>query len=157
MQNFKTSFFFKFPELLIVILPFFLITGSFLPDLAIVIIDIIFLVECYKKKLKKYFISSFFIFFIFFYLFLIFSSIISDHVLFSLKISIPYIRFGIFACAVWHYISGNNKILKYLFISILFCFVLLLVDGYIQYIFKQNIFLWPILNLRVSSFFKESI
>ena len=76
----------------------------------------------------------------------------------SLRISFSYIRFGIFALLIWYLIENNKNILKYLFYSIIICFSLLIIDGYIQFFFGSNILGYELEpGPRVSSFFGDEL
>lgn len=156
----KEFFYQTFPSWLIILLPVFLITGPFLSDAAISIICIIFLTNTYynRKQLLKFYNNIYFKLFIFFWIILIISSLLSDHILISLKTSFFYFRFGIFSLCFWYLIEKNEIILKYIFFSILCCFSVLIIDGYIQYIFGQNILGMKLYNnFRVSSFFGSEL
>jgi len=151
-------YFESIPSLLIILIPFFLITGPFLSDLALSIVALIFLINTCLNDLKKFYNNIYFKLFILFWFVLITSSLLSDNILTSLKNSFFYFRFGIFALCFWYLIEKNEKILNYLFFSILFCFLILIIDGYIQYIFGQNLFGWELSNkFRVSSFFGSEL
>lgn len=151
-------YFENIPSLLIILIPFFLITGPFLSDLALSIVALIFLINTCLNDLKKFYNNIYFKLFILFWFILITSSLLSDNILTSLKNSFFYFRFGIFALCFWYLIEKNEKILNYLFFSILFCFLILIIDGYIQYIFGQNLFGWELSNkFRVSSFFGSEL
>ena len=151
-------YFENIPSLLIILIPFFLITGPFLSDLALSIVALIFLINTCLNDLKKFYNNIYFKLFILFWFILITSSLLSDNILTSLKTSFFYFRFGIFALCFWYLIEKNEKILNYLFFSILFCFLILIIDGYIQYIFGQNLFGWELSNkFRVSSFFGSEL
>lgn len=156
----KEFFYQTFSSWLIILLPVFLITGPFLSDAAISIICIIFLINTYynRKQLLKFYNNIYFKLFIFFWIILIVSSLLSDHILISLKTSFFYFRFGIFSLCFWYLIEKNEIILKYIFFSILYCFSVLIIDGYIQYIFGQNILGIKLYNnFRVSSFFGSEL
>jgi len=151
-------YFENIPSLLIILIPFFLITGPFLSDLALSMVALIFLINTCLNDLKKFYNNIYFKLFILFWFVLITSSLLSDNILTSLKNSFFYFRFGIFALCFWYLIEKNEKILNYLFFSILFCFLILIIDGYIQYIFGQNLFGWELSNIfRVSSFFGSEL
>ena len=115
-------YFENIPSLLIILIPFFLITGPFLSDLALSIVALIFLINTCLNDLKKFYNNIYFKLFILFWFILITSSLLSDNILTSLKNSFFYFRFGIFALCFWYLIEKNEKILNYLFFSILFCF-----------------------------------
>ena len=89
-------FYIILPTYLTALIPFLLITGPFLPDLAVSLCAIIFLINAYKNSLIKYFKNIFFISFFLFYILLIISSLNSNEVLISLNTSVFYIRFCIF-------------------------------------------------------------
>ena len=111
----------QFVSILFYLIPLALLTGPFLPDLFLSIITIYFILIATTQRLKKYFFNGFFFFFIIFYIYLIFSSLMSDFVLFSLKSSFFYLRFGIFALATWYLIENNKYFIKY-FTYIFVCF-----------------------------------
>ncbi len=151
-------YFEEIPSILIVLLPIFLITGPFLSDLAISLVALIFLINSYYNKLKKFYNNIFFKIFIIFWLILITSSLLSDNILISLKNSFFYFRFAIFSLCFWYLIELNEKILHFLFISILISFSILIFDGYFQYIFNKNLLGWELYNTyRVSSFFGSEL
>jgi hypothetical protein len=129
-KNIKYNFFFiKLPTLLTIILPLLLISGPFLPDLSVSMCAIIFVINSFYRPLDRYYKSNFFIIFILFYSFLVFSSLMSSEIFFSLKTSVPYIRFGLFALSTWFLINNNTKFLIFLFYSFLICYLILIVDG----------------------------
>ena len=52
----KNFFIFNFiPSWLIILLPFFLVTGPFLSDLAVSLVAILFFINSLKNKIRKYF------------------------------------------------------------------------------------------------------
>ncbi len=146
--------FYYFPAVLFSLIPFFLITGPFLPDLSISLISIIFLLYCYKKKNFLFFKNKYFYFFLIFWLYLIFNSLINNFNLDSLKISFFYFRYGVFVVAVTAYMQNDEKIIKYFFYCIFICFTVLIFDGYYQYFFQKNILGWGT-HTRLSSFFGD--
>ena len=87
----------KISEYSFLFLPIALITGPFLSEICIFIISIFAINEIIKNKnyeiLKSKIILSLFIF----YIILILSSLLSDFKLYSLKTSLPYIRFIFFS------------------------------------------------------------
>ncbi len=153
----RDIFFEKIPVLLLILLPFSLITGPFIPDLSISIISIIFLLKCITEKNFNYFNNIYFKYFLIFYFVCLVSSLISDFKLISTIKSFFYIRFGIFALSVWYLLSLNQKIIKYIFLSLLFCFLLLIIDGFFQYLYGKNIIGLPKHEIRLSSFFGEEL
>ena len=151
-------FFNKIPTFFLIILPFLLITGPFLSDLAVSISAILFLINSIKNRLFKYYKNYFFIFFSIFWLYIIFNSLLNNINLDSLRISFSFIRFGIFVLSTWYLIENNKNLLKYLFYSIIICFSLLIIDGYIQFIFGSNILGFKLASgPRISSFFGDEL
>jgi len=158
-SNIKKNIFYHLPFFLIISLPFFLITGPFLSDLAVSLCAIIFIINTIINKniFFKYYINKFFLFFLFFWIILIISSLFSENIFFSMSSSLPYLRFGIFTLSFWYLIDCENKILQYIFYSFLFSFSILIIDGYLQFFIGKNIFGWEIIGTRVSSFFKDEL
>lgn len=146
--------FFTFPVILFCLIPFFLITGPLLSDLSVSIICIIFFIYCCKKKNFSFFNHNYFYFFLAFWIYLIFNSLINNINLDSLKISFFYFRYGIFIIAIVTFLDFNERFLKYFFICILICFILLIFDGFLQYFSGENILGWKSSD-RVSSFFGD--
>ena len=156
--NYQNVFFNKIPFYLTFLIPIFLVSGPFLSDLAITICAIIFLINSYKNNLIYYYKNIFFYIFISFYIYLNISALISNNILFSLKTSLPYLRFGIFVLSTWYLLNTNNKLLKYFFFCLLFTFLFLELDGIYQFIFKYNLFNYPLVDpYRVSSLFGNEL
>ena len=134
----------NFASVLIYFLPIVLLTGSFLPDLFISMIGLIFLFMSIKEKKWIYYKNNFFYFFIIFYLYLIFSSLISENPIFSLESSLFYFRFILFALGIWFLIDNNKNLIKFFTISLLLTFILCIVDGSYQFYysgqFESNLF-----------------
>ena len=161
-MNIRSNIFLSLlPLYLTLLMPIFLITGPFLSDLSISICGIIFLINSYKRNLKKYYNNNFVKFFIIFYLIILISSLTSNYQLFSLKSSFFYFRFVLFALSTWYLIDTNKNFLKYFFFSLSCAFFILVFDGYFQYFFNKNIIgLIPLKDPngpRISSFFGSEI
>ena len=114
--------FYHFPFILFSLIPFFLITGPFLSDLAISLISLLFLTYCFKQKNFSYFKNRYFYIFIIFWSYLILNSLINNLNLDSLKISLFYLRYGIFVFAVATLLDFDNSFIKYFFYCIFFLF-----------------------------------
>mgnify|MGYP001278965527 CR=1 FL=1 len=146
------------PSWIIVLMPFLLITGPFLSDLGVSLVAVLFLINSKKNKLIKYYNNLYFKFFFIFWILLIASSLLSENILISLKSSFFYFRFGIFSLCFWYLLDKKILNLKYLFITMSFCFLILVLDGYIQFIFGKNLFGYSLYNeFRVSSFFGDEL
>ena len=157
-MNNQINFFIKQSlSIFIVLLPIALISGPFLSDLFISLSAIIFIFYCFYFNDFKYFNNNFFKYFIIFYLLCLFSALLSDFKLISSVKSFLYFRFGVFAIAFYFALSINKKLIKYLFISLFFCFLILILDGLFQYITGTNILGIPKSGLRLSSFFGDEL
>jgi len=155
----KQLFFFNFiPSWIIILMPVLLISGPLLSDLGLSLVATLFLINSIKNNLKKYYNNYYFKIFLIFCVILIISSFLSSNILVSLKNSLFYFRFGIFSLCFWYLLENNQNLLRYLFFSLLICFLSLIIDGYIQYIFGTNLFGFKLYNnFRVSSFFGSEL
>lgn len=145
------------PSLIIILLPALLISGPFLSDLGVSLIALLFLINTFKNNLKEYYDNIYFKIFLIFWIIIIISSLLSDKTLLSLKSSFFYMRFGLFSLCFWYVIKKNEKILIYLFYSIIICFLSLIIDGYVQSFFGKNLLGWEISGSRASSFFGSEL
>ena len=155
-SNLEKFIFYSLPVYLFSLIPFFLITGPFLSDLAVSLISLLFLIYCFKKNQFSYFKNKYFYIFILFWIYLIINSLINNVNFTSLKISIFYFRYGVFVLAIVNFLKYDDKIIKYFFYCIFICFTVLIIDGFYEYFFGQNIFGWSNHeSSRISSFFGD--
>ena len=134
------------------------VTGPFLPDLFISLFSIFFIFILLFKNKANIFKNNFFLFFIIFYLYLNVNSIFSYNPYNSLKVSIPYIRYILFAFILSYLLSLIFNFRKIIFFSFFLSYALLFIDSIIQVSFGHNILGLPLLSERVSSFFgKEQV
>lgn len=155
MRNFSNQFIEKnILRYIYILLPVALITGPLFPDLIVVFISLYFILNISAFKKDQIFDKKFYWIFIFFYLTLCISSLISEYNTYSLKPSITYLRFGLFAIGTYFLISKNPDIvlkLSKVFIIILF---VLLIDSTFQFVFGHNLIgLMHEHKYRVTSFF----
>ncbi len=145
----------------IITIPFFLITGPFLPDLLLSISSIFFLVLTFKLKLWVTFYNNLFskIFFLFCLLILL-RSLFSENITLSLQSSLFYFRFGLFSLAVYYLASKKTQFLKLLFYILIIIYLFLFLDSFSQFLFGKNISESIIgytyenkQNFRITSFF----
>ena len=157
MLNFKEKILITLPSLLISLIPLFLITGPFLSDLSVVLVCIFFLINIFLNKEYSFFNNKFFLIFLIFFLYLFINSLIKFYDFNNLRSSIGYLRFGIFSIAVIYFIEKQQKLLKWTFFVFVISFLLLVIDGYIQYFIKENIFGNPvdIRSLRIRLLFND--
>jgi len=152
--------FYTIPFILFCFLPFFLITGPFLSDLAVSIITLSYLAYCFKKKNFSEFKNKYFYFFLLFWGYLILNSLTVNLNFDSIKISFFFFRYGVFIIAIVAYLNFDASFIKYFFYCIFFCFLVLIIDGYVQYFDPEgeNIFgMTSGSNGRVSSFFGKEL
>ncbi len=144
---------------LLYLLPIALVTGPFLPDLIVVICSVLFLIDTFRLKLFSYFNNNFFRIFIIFFLLLNFSSFFSDNLI-SFKYSLSYLRYGVFAIFIFYVFSNFENSIRTFSYIVFGVFILLIVDGYIQLFFGNNILNFKLQNFHtglsyVTSFFNE--
>ena len=130
----------SFASVLLILMPLALISGPFLPDLFIVLISFIFLFvfnnNFFLFKIKY----NFFTLFLIFYFYLILTSILSDDFYQSIKPSITYLRFGLFSLAIFFILNNKKDFIKYFYVMICFTLIILIFDGYFQFVTEKNIF-----------------
>jgi O-antigen ligase len=134
-----------------------LVLGPFFPDLIVSLSSIFFLIFVFKKKYFYLFNNKIFFFFITFCLICIVSSILSKNIIFSFYSSLFYFRIGIFAFLIKYLLDRNPDLFKKFYYVLLFTFLSLIVDGYIQFFFGKNIFQYSPGYGRISSFFGKEL
>ena len=137
---------------LLYLVPVSLLTGSFLPDLIISLISVIFLFLTISEKKYKYFKNKYFVLFISFYIYILISSFFTSEPLFSLKTTLPYIRFIIFPLAVWYLLEQRENALKYFTYFFIFTFLFALIDGVYQIVYGFNL-----IGLRAELFWNNRL
>lgn len=143
---------------LFILIPIFLITGPFLSDFAVSLIAIIQIYFLLKFKDFKIFNNFYVKFFIIFWIYILINSTLINYNLDSLRISFFYFRYLFFTIAIFNLLESNYKILFKLFYSILFCFLVLILDGFYQYFTGYNIIGLKLpLGPRASSFFGDEL
>tara|TARA_B100001964_G_C14225770_1_gene597554 strand:- start:1085 stop:2326 length:1242 start_codon:yes stop_codon:yes gene_type:complete len=151
------DFLIKQLSILIYLLPLFLITGPFLPDLTVVISSIIVLFLIIKKKDYFYVNNFFFIFFNIWCAYIILRSLLSYNPLLSLESSLFYFRFGIMTIVIWFIINNNIKFKIIFFYSLLLTYFLVIFHGYIDYFFNFNFFYLGPDGPRLSGLFNDRL
>ena len=140
LDTFKLLSLTKINVFLIVTLPFSLLAGSLINNLNIVLIVLIFLLDCGKRNNFYIFKETSFIFLFIIWLYLIFNSIFVGETTESIIRSLGYIRFFILTYAIYFYFNIEEKtyqkeILKYW----LFLFLIVSIDLLVEIIFGKNI------------------
>ena len=128
---------------------------SIFSDLAVSVIAIIIAASIILKK--KYFIfkNKYFVIFIVFNLFLIIRSLFSYDPIFSLKVTLFYFRFALFSIGIAYcFYLLNPKSLNKFYYCLIITFIIVVLDGYIQFIFGYNsLGLTRFHEYRLSGFF----
>ena len=146
--------------IIISFIPFFLISSPFLSDISICFIALSGLYVIFKEKKYKYLNNIYVKFFFIWCLYLLFTSIISDAIIHSFESSLFYFRFGLFVISIWVFLDIKPKILIYLKLSFIFCFIILFFDSIYQFVNSYNIIGIPassISTTRISSFFADEL
>jgi len=140
-------------SILVYFLPLALIAGPIISEGIIVFISLIVLFFIIKKKDFKYLNNIYFLLFFVFWLYLLFSNILNFQ---ELEITFKvffYLRFGLFTIAVWYLIDKNKKFLSSFYIYLSATILILIFDGYIQYLFGTNLIGANLENQRISGLF----
>jgi O-antigen ligase len=139
------------------ILPF-LIWGPFFPDLIVSLSALVFLVYVVRKKEFYYFNNKpLIIFFIFCAYCILVSIFVAKDTMLSFESSFFYFRIGVFSCLIWYLLEQDKKILNYFYYALVISFLVLIVDGYIQFLTGTNIVGLPKPVDRISSFFDDEL
>ena len=84
-------------------------------------------------------------------------SLSSENILPSLKVSIFYIRFGVFCILVKYLISEDKKFVNYFFYVLIFSIIIISFDAYIQYFNGSNILGFKAEGSRISGMFGDEL
>jgi len=164
----------KFIIFLFSFLPISLILGNGAINSNILIIDLFFLLTCYRQKQWSWTRNKYFYFFIFIWIYLVINSIISENVAVSLFDSIRkeivypkndsiirsvgFIRFIIFLFAVQYFFFNSKKIFDQIFLYWSIIIFVVLIDVVFERIIGFNLlgFESPS-SKRIVSFFKDEL
>ena len=102
----------RFQSYLIYSLPIMLLTGSFFPDLSIVLCGIFFIFLSIKDREWHYYLHPISIIFFTWCIYIVLRSLLSSYPIISLESSLFYFRFGFFALSVWYVIDKNPNFIK---------------------------------------------
>lgn len=122
------------------LIPLALLTGPFLPDLIVSLLSLVFIYILTITRDTKYICNYFSYFFFSFCIYLIFNSLISDYLIFSLKSSLFYFRFGLFSLFIWYLIDNDKEFLNKFTLFLIIAFFIAIVSGVYQYIYSETIF-----------------
>ena len=141
--------------ILILFLPALLVTGPFLPDLICILSSLLFIFFAINEKKFFYFKNLFFLIFIAWCLYLIIRSFFSSDIALSLESSLFHFRFGFFFLSIWYAIDNYKSFNIFFFYSILIVFLILCLDGYLQFFTGKNIIGFLYNGSRLTSFFND--
>ena len=132
-------YFNKYIFFLICLVPALLVTGPFLSDFAVSIIAIIIAASIMINKNYFIFKNKYFVIFIVFNLFLITRSFFSYDPIFSLKVTLFYFRFALFSIGIAYcFYLLNPKSINKFYYCLIITFIIVVLDGYFQFIFGYN-------------------
>ena len=149
-------------SILFLLLPISIVLSKFFADLTVVILAISFFFFNKSFNLnndKKFYNNIFFVLFFSLIAFSVISSLFSSNILISLKSSLLHYRFIFFSLSIGYLFTVNpEKNLKFFFYILLGIYIVFLIDGSYQFIFKKNI-LGYVTNptTRVSSLFFDEL
>lgn len=143
----------------VILIPAFLVTGPFLPDLIVSVSALFFAIYIIQNRLFFLFNNFFFKLFVVFWIILIFSSLFSVQKLISLKVSVFYIRFGIFVIFICYLLDKNKNFLNNFFYSTIITISVVIFDSYLQYFTGENLIGIPskVDGGRLTSFFGDEL
>lgn len=145
---------------LICFVPISLVMGPLIAEINMFIINALFIFSIIKNKEYIFFRNNYFYLFLVAWIYLIILSLISYFVLFSLKSSFFFLRFGIFYLALCYFFSKSEENFQYKKKApmILFFFIILLLfDAVFQKFFNSNILGQIPASNRISSFFGDEL
>lgn len=134
-----TNRFFYLSSILVFILPFAQISGPFLSDLIVSSIALSYILFILFLNREKHNNLLYLNILILFWVYISVCSIFSDYNYLSVKPSISYFRFIFFVYAFILIVKNNNNFLKNFNIFLIFALLIVIFDGYIQFIFGKNL------------------
>ena len=146
------KYYLKSCELLFLIFPISIVFSNFIANLTVYYlaffgIYIFFKEEKYIKKNILYLV-------LIFWVYISLRSLFTTEILFSLKSSLPLIRYLFFIIAVSYLINNVKNLIRNFSIIFFFFISFLFLDAIIQFSFKKNLFGYTEeINNRISSFF----
>lgn len=125
---------------LISFLPILLVTGPFLADLTVVILNFFFFYIIFKNKEFELLKNKFFILFVIFCVYLIIRSLFTINVDVSIKSILFYFRFVVFSLMIYLTLKNYPNFIKHFSVIFLITINFILFDSIIQYLFGKDIF-----------------
>lgn len=148
----------NFELLLLLLLPVGFVVGPLIAEIIVNTLIIIFLFDTIKNKKLFIFKNRVFIFFLIFYIYLIINLLLSNFIKESFLNIFSYIRFFIFPFAIYSIFEKNIKYIKFAFIFLSITILVVILDGYFQFIFDKNFLGYEKYRPdRISGFFKDDL
>ena len=138
---------------LITIYPISIVAGPALIECTIFFSIITFFFSYKIEIIKEFYLKFKCEKFLIFYILIIFSSLLSDNILTSLKSSFFTIRFFLFSIVIYILIKKINIFSKIFFLICSIFFLICLFDGYLQFLTGKNIFLYSTSSDYVTGLF----
>jgi len=135
-KNFNLNYISSF---LLIIFPISLVAGSFIAEISMNSLSLIFLYKIFRNKNFNIFKKNFFLIFIIFYVIILVSVIFSNYIEAIFFKNFFYFRYILFTFAIVYLLKENNKL--YLLVYKVLCavFLILSIDGLVQFFFDHNI------------------
>ena len=124
---------------LLIIFPISLVAGSFVAEISMNGLSIIFLYKFFKNKNFNFFRTNFFLVFLFFYIIILISVIFSNYTEEILFKNFFYFRYILFTFAIVYLLKENNNLYLVVYKVLSVVFLTLSIDGFIQFFFDYNI------------------
>ena len=138
---------------LVCCLPISLTLGVAIADGCVVLIAIIFIFLSIKDKIYHFYRHNIFKLFILFNIYLIFSSLISENPINSLRSTLFYFRFGFLTIAILYLLETNIKFKSHFFLGCIIA-VLFLIPFSVNQIYTNN---FNPLEFRISGIFNKEL
>ena len=145
------NFFLNKFSFIVLLIPVLLITGPFLPDLVLSLSCIFFIVLTIVNKNYYIYDNLFTKIFISFWILLIFSSLISDNILPSLKSSFFYFRFGLFILLLNYLIKKNQNFEERLISVCFYSIILVILSCLIEFFILRFSYFTQIYEIYISN------
>ena len=124
---------------LLLLFPISLISGPLIPELIMNLISIFFVIRLIKSKNIKIHHINFFYYYLVFVIYIILNAYFSPYRNEIFFKNLFYFRFLIFIFAAYYIFLINQKIINLLFYALIFMFSILVLDGFTEFFFGENL------------------
>ena len=142
---------FKYPLLLIVLLPYSFIAGAAVVEIVGNLIGVYFLVNIFKKKNRDLLNLTFVKIFIIFYIYIVSRSLLSEDISLSLSSSLFYFRFLLFSLGVMLILKNHENCESLLLKNILGAVILVSTGIFIEYLYYSKFS--PFYDININRYF----